>query len=176
MIIADRMHLDPVLRAGVAGFAADAVGELELRPAPRRRHVVGVAVEADVRRVRRLQPELASDLLGLLVEQHGVGVGVWVARLPGGVLVLQHDAALRRGDRAVAGGARAGRHAEMHGVAMLRHGRQVLGQTRRRRGEGAPHERDDQMQSGINGHLQLASLDPPAGGPVWKRSGAPLRV
>jgi hypothetical protein len=33
-VVVDRVDLDPVLRAAVAGLAADAVGELELLAAP----------------------------------------------------------------------------------------------------------------------------------------------
>ena len=158
------MHLDPVLGPAVAGLAADAIGELELRPAARRRHVVGVAVEADVGGVRRLQPEVAGDPLRLLVEQQVVGVGVLVARLPGGVLVLQHHAALRRRRRAVAGGARAGGDAEVHGLSCCGTARQLLAPDPSPRSRASPRQAP---RSAAVGHQR------PSSGASLRRAASP---
>jgi hypothetical protein len=103
-VVVDRVDLDPVLRAAVAGLAADAVGELELLAAPLLGDVIGVAVEADLGALGVLQAEVAGDALGEVVREDGVGLGVLVERLPGRVLVLEHRAALGRHGAAVAGG------------------------------------------------------------------------
>ena len=61
-----RMALDPLLGAAVAALAADAVAQLELRSTLLGRHVVGMAVEADLRGLSARQPELFRDSSGLV--------------------------------------------------------------------------------------------------------------
>ena len=58
------VHAEPGLGAAVARLAADAVADLELGAAPVGRRVVGVAVEANLRRARVAQAEIAGDALG----------------------------------------------------------------------------------------------------------------
>ena len=100
----------------MAGLAADSVGHLELRPAHVRRHVVGVAVEADRRGAGVGEAEIARDAHRALVAQHGIGLGVLVLARPDDVLVLRHVRALEALDRAMAGAAGAGRDPEMRPV------------------------------------------------------------
>ncbi len=55
------MRLDPFLGAAMAGLAGHAIAQLELRAALGRGHIVGVAVEADLRAGRRwARPSFAA--------------------------------------------------------------------------------------------------------------------
>ena len=102
-----RMARDPILRAAVAGLAANAVGDIEFHPALRHGHVIGMAVEAEIGLVSLGQAQVLGNALGLFVQQDVVGPGVPVVARPGDVLVLQHvrPAPLHRRPMANAGGA-----------------------------------------------------------------------
>ena len=94
--------LDPLLRAAVTGLAADAVAELELRPALVARHVVGVTVETDLRGARARQAEVRGDALRLGELERAIRLRVPVLARPGLVLV-QRDVLARLRARACRG-------------------------------------------------------------------------
>ncbi len=113
MALGRQVHADPADAGAVAGFATDAVGDLEGCAAQPLGHVVGVAVETDIGLVGRFQAQVAGDALGLLLQQHLVSLRVRVLALPSDIFVLEHVGLGPWLDRAVTGAAGACGHAEM---------------------------------------------------------------
>ena len=120
------MRAEPVLRAPVAGFAADTIGNLERWAAAILRHVVGVAIEADFGVLRVRQAEVAGDPQSPLLAQHREGLAVLILLSPDQVLVLIDMRVSERlnGAMAVVAGTRG--DADMHRIhprrVRLRHG------------------------------------------------------
>jgi hypothetical protein len=149
------MDAEPGRCAAVARLAADAVGNLKLAAALLRRHVVGVAIEADllVRRVREAQraghadrPLFLQDLLGLTV---------LVMLRPDDELVAGHRRPCRPLGRTVAIAARTSRDTEMQGAVGYRVGNGV----RRRKPEnGAKDGGQSAQRRHRDRHLRMSTL------------------
>ncbi len=113
------VRAEPGRRAAVAGLAADAVGKLELPAALVRRHVVGVAIEADLLVGCVGQADRAGNADGAVAEQHGIGAPVLIALRPDCVFVSgdRRVGLALAGTVAVAAGA--GCDAEMDSAGLL---------------------------------------------------------
>ena len=115
---------DPFFGAAVTPLTADAVAQLKARSTLVARHVVGVTVEADLRRRCTRDTEIRCDAFGFGQLERSIGLSVPILRDPGAVLVEADILAWRReilsrlpflgfGDFAVANAAAAGPDAEM---------------------------------------------------------------
>ncbi len=119
--------LDPLLRAAVTRLAADAIAQLELRPALVARDVVGVAVDADLRGGRARQAEVRSDAFRFGELERAIRLCVPVLARPGLVFVQRDVLAGRGSELAVAHGGGAGGDAEMLVVGDAGLGREGAG-------------------------------------------------
>ena len=108
------MRADPTPGAAMARLTGHTIGELERPVLPLGRHIVGMAVEADRRRVRRFEAKIAGDALGTFAEQYLIGLGVFIVALPCNELVLQYADPRQRLDRAMTGASRACRNAHVN--------------------------------------------------------------
>jgi len=97
----------------VAGLAADAIADLELRTALPFRHVIGMAIEADLRCSSVGQAQVGRDAPGLRQVQRPVGLGMAVFERPGAIFVQGYVLARLRRHFSVANAARTARDAEM---------------------------------------------------------------
>ena len=86
----------------MATFAANAITQLMPHTAPRCGHDLGMTGEALRGGVCGADAHTRSDLLAACIEQHAIGVGVWIKLRPGHVFVLQHFVGTQRPRRAVA--------------------------------------------------------------------------
>jgi len=120
----------------VTSLAADAVADLELRPALVGRDVVGVTVEADLRCAGTGQTEVCSDALRLGELERAIGLRVAILARPRLVFVQRYVLARRGSELAVTNGRGAGSDAK---VLVVSHAR--VGSKRRPRRND--QERDD---------------------------------
>ena len=86
----------PFFGAAMASLAANAVGDLEFLATFVNRHVVGVAIEADVGLPRTSQAQARCNQSRLFIAKNFVGARVRVGLCPRDVFVLQHAGALAR--------------------------------------------------------------------------------
>ena len=99
----------PAAGGTVAGFALDAVFDIDLAGDEARRNVRGVAIEADGFLIRLpFEAHVAGHARGAVVEENVVGLRVAVAVEPRVVLVLQDARGVERFGRTVAAGVDAG--------------------------------------------------------------------
>ena len=156
------MRPEVTLGTAVTGLAADAIGELEALAPQVLRGIVRMAVQADLGLVRRLEPEVAGDAFGLLVQEHLVGARVLVLALPDHELVLIDGGVLERPRGPVTGAAGAGHDTEMRIATVLGQDRR-LGLCRH-----AAREPDEDGDNGSNAAERgcLWHIDPPLTVPV----------
>ena len=93
---------EPALRTAMAGFAADAIGNLELYAAHIRGNIVGMTVEALLRLGRRANSQIRSNALAEIALEHRIGLGVLIVHLPGQIFVLKNAVFLGCRRRAMA--------------------------------------------------------------------------
>ena len=127
---AGHVRAEPSRGAAVTHFAADTVGDVELRPAALRRDIIGMAVEAHRGLLRIAETEVLGDAQRPRLLERGIGLRVLVLGLPHQIFVLLHPHIGEMPDPAVAIVAGAVLHADMGPVRARR------GERRWRRGRG----------------------------------------
>ena len=113
------MNAQPVFGTAMAGFASHPFGDIEIRAAFLRRHVVRMAIQAKPCLFGGADTKLRCDALPAFGQQGLIGGGMGVVGRPGDELVLQNSRVLPRLGRPVACGCRAGLHTQMDRCRVL---------------------------------------------------------